>query len=127
LAAAVFCSVQYIVPDKTIIEKPELIRAFLIVTQRGVAFTTENPDEAFEILCCEKPQMRNELFRKIFLHSLPFFSRTLLNVERDWNKVGRYMKHLAVVGEDFDITTCYSNQYLPSTPYSDLSPIASCI
>jgi ABC-type nitrate/sulfonate/bicarbonate transport system substrate-binding protein len=127
LGCCCFCSVQYIVPEKTIIEKPEIIRAFLIATQRGVAFTTENPDEAFEILCCEKPQMRNELFRKVFLHSLPFFSRTLLNVERDWNKVGRYMKHLAVVGEDFDITTCYSNQYLPSTPYSDLSPIACCI
>jgi ABC-type nitrate/sulfonate/bicarbonate transport system substrate-binding protein len=126
LGCCCFCSVQYIVPDQ-MLQHPHVIKGFLNATQRGVAYTTENPDDAFELLCQTKPQLRNELFKKIFIHTLPFFSRTMLNVERDWNKVNRYMQHLGLVDNHFDINLCYDNQYLPTTPHSDLEPIACCL
>jgi ABC-type nitrate/sulfonate/bicarbonate transport system substrate-binding protein len=127
LGCCCFCSIQYIVPIQTIQQDPAVIKGFLKATQRGVAFTTEQPDEAFELLCQAKPQLRSELYKKIFLRTLPFFSRSMLNVERDWDKVNRYMQHLAIVDKNFDITTCYTNAYLPLEPYSDIEPIACCI
>lgn len=126
LGCCCFCSIQFIVPEKTL-KNNELVKKFLLATQRGAAFTTEYPEDAYEILCQNKPNLRTSLYHSIFIHTLPFFSRTLLNVERDWHKVGRYCRHLKVIEEGFDITACYTNEYLPKMPYSDTKPIACCI
>jgi ABC-type nitrate/sulfonate/bicarbonate transport system substrate-binding protein len=127
LGCCCFCSIQYIVPDSLLANDPEKVRGFLKATQRGAAFTTEQPERAFELLCLAKPQLRNEMYYKIFLRTLPFFSRTLLNVDRDWNKVCRYTKHLKILDPDFDIRNCYTNDFLPDTPHCDLQPIACCL
>ena len=126
LGCCCFCSIQFIVPEKTL-KNPELIRKFLRATQRGAAFTTEQPDEAYEVLCRAKPQLRTPLYQKIFMRTLAFFSRTLLNVDRDWNKVGVYARHLKVVDQNFHVSECYTNAFLPEAPYSDLEPIAYCL
>ncbi len=126
LGCCCFCSVQFIVPEQTL-ENSELIQAFLQATQRGAALTTEQPEEAYECLCQAKPQLRTPLYQKIFMHSLPFFSRNLLNVERDWDKVGRYTKHLKIVDENFAITDCYTNQFLPKVPYPEIPAVADCL
>lgn len=127
LGCCCFCSIQYIVPDALLQQNPELVKGFLRAVSRGAAFTTEHPEEAFEFLCRAKPQLRNAMYQKVFLHSLPFFSRNVYNVERDWDKVGRYTKHLGVIDSNFDIKECYSNAFLPNVPHSDLKPIACCI
>ncbi len=67
------------------------------------------------------------MYQTIFIRTLPFFSRTLLNVDKDWDKVGRYTKHLNIVNNTFDILQCYTNRFLPEMPYSDLKPIACCL
>lgn len=126
LGCCCFCSVQFIVPEHTL-KNPSLIQRFLRATQRGAAFTTEHPDEAYELLCQAKPQLRTSMYQQIFTRTLPFFSRTLFNVDRDWSKVGRYAKHLKIIDEHFDLSSCYTNQFLPETPHADLKPIACCI
>ena len=126
LGCCCFCSIQFIVPERTL-QQPELIQAFLRATQRGAAFTTEHPEEAYELICQAKPQLRTPLYQTIFMRTLPFFSRNLLNVDRDWHKVGRYTNHLNIIDENFDISQCYTNRFLPETPYSDLKPIACCL
>jgi len=126
LGCCCFCSVQFIVPEH-MLKNPELLTGFLKATQRGMAFTTENPDEAFELLCQSKPQLRTELQRTIFTRTLPFFSRNLMNVERDWNKVTRYGKHLGIIDDSFASHLCYSNQFLPEAPHSDIEAIACCV
>ncbi|HFF3686568.1 TPA: thiamine biosynthesis protein, partial [Legionella pneumophila] len=35
--------------------------------------------------------------------------------------------HLKIIDEHFDISQCYTNRFLPDTPYSDLKPIACCL
>lgn len=126
LGCCCFCSVQFIVPERTL-QQAGLIQGFLRATQRGAAFTTEHPEEAYELICQAKPQLRTPLYQTIFMRTLPFFSRNLLNVERDWHKVARYTKHLNIVDEHFDISQCYTNRFLPEMPYSDLKPIACCL
>jgi ABC-type nitrate/sulfonate/bicarbonate transport system substrate-binding protein len=126
LGCCCFCSIQFIVPDRTL-EQPELVQGFLKATQRGAALVTEQPEEAYEFLCQLKPQLRTALYQKIFMRTLPFFSRTLLNVDRDWEKVARYTKHLGIVDQQFNSAECYTNHYVPKTPYSDLKPVACCL
>lgn len=126
LGCCCFCSIQFIVPEQTL-QQPEMIQGFLKATQRGAAYTTEHPEKAYELLCQAKPQLRTPLYQKIFTHSLPFFSRSLHNVEKDWEKVGRYTQHLHIIDENFDISQCYTNNFLPKLPYSDIDPIACCL
>lgn len=126
LGCCCFCSVQFIVPEHTL-NNPSLIQRFLTATQRGAAFTTEHPEDAYELLCQAKPQLRSPMYHQIFMRTLPFFSRTLFNVDRDWNKVGRYARHLGIIDEHFNVSACYTNQFLPETPHADLQPIACCL
>ncbi|STY28786.1 thiamine biosynthesis protein NMT-1 [Legionella wadsworthii] len=126
LGCCCFCSIQFIVPER-MLKNPEMIQAFLKATQRGAAFTTENPDEAYELLCRAKPQLRTPMYHTIFIRSLPFFSRTLFNVERDWAKVGQFGKHLGIIDDSFAVASCYTNEFLPKVPHSDLEPIACCL
>lgn len=81
-----------------------MLHGFLRAIQRGVAFTTERPEEAYELLCQIKPQLPTPMYQKVFMRTLPFFSRTLLNVGRDWNTVDRYTNHLNIIDENFDIS-----------------------
>lgn len=126
LGCCCFCSIQFIVPER-ILAQPELIAGFLNATQRGAAFTTEFPDDAYEVLCQQKPQLRTSMYQNIFFRTLPFFSRTLLNVERDWNKVAGYSRHLGIIDDSFVMGACYTNELLPKMPHSELKPIACCI
>lgn len=118
--------IQFIVPEQTL-QQTELLHGFLKAMQRGVVYTTEHPEDAYELLCQAKPQLRTPMYQKIFTHTLPFFSRSLQNVERDWCKVGRYAQHLNIFDKNFDISQCYTNDFLPKVPHSDLKPIACCL
>ncbi|MCW8451847.1 ABC transporter substrate-binding protein [Legionella quinlivanii] len=126
LGCCCFCSIQFIVHER-MFQQEHIIKGFLRATQRGAAYTVENPEEAFECFCEQKPQLRNALYKTIFMRSLPFFSRNLLNIERDWDKVGRYTRHLGITDRQFAITDCYTNSFLPAAPYSALEPVACCI
>lgn len=126
LGCCCFCSIQIIVSERTM-QQPERVRSFLKALQRGAAYTTEKPEEAYELLCQIKPQLRTPMYHKIFIHSLPFFSRNIANVPRDWEKVSRYCRHLGIIDESFDLNNCYTNSLLPEAPWSDLQPIACCI
>lgn len=127
LGCCCFCSIQFIVHENVIQQNGDLLKRFMRATQRGTSFTIENPEKAFEIICISKPQLRTKLFEKIFTRTLPYFSRNLLNVDRDWNKVASYSKHLGIVSENFEVSNIYTNQYIPETPYSDIEPLACCL
>ena len=119
LGCCCFCSIQIITTEKMIEENPELCKKFMFATMRGMTYTIENPHNALEIFFQEKPYMRNELNQKIFNHTMPYFSRRLENIERDWNKVFNYTKHLGVGVEDSQPTDYYTNQFIHPTQFAD--------
>lgn len=127
LGCCCFCSIQFIVHEDIINDQSDMLKKFMRATQRGAAFTTEQPEKAFDILCESKPQLRSNLYKNIFTRTLPFFSRNLLNVDRDWNKVGRYTKHLGIIPKEFDVSKLYTNAYISESPYSEIEPIACCL
>jgi ABC-type nitrate/sulfonate/bicarbonate transport system substrate-binding protein len=127
LGCCCFCSVLFIARESYLQANTEKISTFMRATQRGLALTLEDPDKAFDLLCQQRPRLRNEMNKTIFIRTLPFFSRTLLNADRDWNKVVRYAQHLEIVPKAFSPHDCYTNQYVPETPYSAIKPIACCL
>lgn len=127
LGCCCFCSIQFIMNQQALEADVGMAQRFLLATRRGVDFVIQNPERAFELLGEEFPRLRGDMHKKIFVHMLPFFSRTLLNVERDWQKVFKYTKHLGLTPDGFRMEDCYSNEYVPEEPYSDIKPLACCV
>lgn len=127
LGCCCFCSIQLITTESFMHNHFEVINGFMQATQRGLALTLEDPEQALKYLFDAKPALKNDMNRTIFYRTLPFFSRTLMNVERDWNKVFKYTRHLGIISEDFALEDSYTNDHVPMAPHSDLQPIACCL
>jgi len=94
--------------------------SIIIVTTRGLGFLevfcfllTFRPDEAWKLMLRANPRLDTPMYTKIYQRSLPYFSRDLLNVQRDWAKVGQFCKHLGVLETKFDVEEVYTNDLVP--------------
>eukprot|EP01061_Rhynchopus_euleeides_P023163 TRINITY_DN3770_c0_g1_i1.p1 TRINITY_DN3770_c0_g1~~TRINITY_DN3770_c0_g1_i1.p1 ORF type:complete len:327 (+),score=163.11 TRINITY_DN3770_c0_g1_i1:55-1035(+) len=123
LGCCCFCSIQYVVNDEYLKGNEEKVAAFMRATRRGIDFTIEHPELAWDVMTRENPRLNNELYSKIYQRTLPYFSRTLLNVDRDWEKVGQFCKHLGVLEKDFDQHSVYTNDMVPAMGTPDVMPI----
>merc|ERR1711956_127383 len=65
---------------------------------------------AWKIMTRANPRLDNILYAKIYQRTLPYFSRDLLNVDRDWEKVGQFCKHLGVLETEFDQHSVWTNE-----------------
>lgn len=127
LGCCCFCSIQIITTQQMAKENPELCRKFMFATMRGMTYTIENPDKALDIFFKEKPHAKNALNEKIFHHTLPYFSRRLENIERDWNKVFNYTKLLGIQDGSLLASDYYTNQFIPTLQFCEsVDPVWQC-
>jgi ABC-type nitrate/sulfonate/bicarbonate transport system substrate-binding protein len=126
LGCCCFCSVMYVANGQFYKENPDVIAAFSRAVRRATDMTTEFPDDAWKIMLRANPRLDTPLYTQIFQRSLPYFSRELLNVDRDWNKVGQFCKHLGVLETEFNVTDVSLTSTFPpwASPPSLLSPQA---
>ena len=112
-----FCSVLYIANEEFLKENLELVQGFMRAIKKGTDFIHQKPDQAFEILCNALPRLKKDekTNRKIFYASLPYVSKDLVTIEKDWYEVKEYMEHLKLVdASSFDINQCYTNSLVPT-------------
>merc|ERR1712194_456001 len=103
LGCCCFCSVQYVANGRYFEENPEKIEGLMKALRRATDFTIEHP--------------------KIYQRTLPYFSRDLRNVDRDWEKVGQFCKHLGVLETEFDQHSVWTNQFAPEAGTPEVEPV----
>ena len=123
LGCCCFCSIQYVANTEYYNNNKEELTAFLAAVRRGTDFTIEYPEEAWDVMCQANPRLNNDMYKKIYQRTLPYFSRTLLNVERDWSKVSSFTKHLGVLEKDFDPAEIYTNELVPAMGTPSVEPV----
>ncbi len=123
LGCCCFCSILFLVNEVYLANNQDAVRRFMRATLRGMQWTLENPEKAYDLLCEQIPNLRTEIFRKIYISCLPYFSRDLINVDRDWEKVGLYTQQLGITNEHMSSRSCFTNDYLPERPYATLPPL----
>jgi ABC-type nitrate/sulfonate/bicarbonate transport system substrate-binding protein len=123
LGCCCFCSVMFVASDKYFSENKDIVAGFLRATRRAMDITIEYPDVAWEIMCRSNPRLRTETYDLIFDRTLPYFSRTLLNEKRDWEKVGKFCKYLNVLDANVDQHSVYTNEFVPAMGKPAHSPI----
>lgn len=123
LGCCCFCSIQFVASDEYYLANKEKITGFMRAMRRGMDFTIEYPDEAWTLMCKANPRLRTPLYSKIYQRTLPYFSRDLANVPRDWNKVGDFCKHLNILETDFDQSSIWTNAHVPLTGKASVEPV----
>ncbi len=123
LGCCCFCSVLFLVNETFLAANEDTVKRFMKATLRGMHWTLEHPEKAYDLLCDHIPRLRAETFKKIYVSCLPYFSRDLVNVDRDWEKVGLYARQLEITDETINTRACYTNDYLPEHPHATFPPL----
>jgi ABC-type nitrate/sulfonate/bicarbonate transport system substrate-binding protein len=123
LGCCCFCSIQFVASNEYYNANKETINGFMRAMRRAMDFTIEYPDEAWDIMCQANPRLNNSLYTKIYQRTLPYFSRDLNNVQRDWSKVGDFCKHLNILEREFDQNSIWTNEHVPTTGHASVQPV----
>ena len=123
LGCCCFCSILFLVHESFLATNQETVKGFMRATQRGMHWTLANPEKAWELMCDQIPSLRTELYKKIYISCLPYFSRDLVNVDRDWEKVGLYAQQLGITDGTMNSQSCYTNDCLPERPHAACEPL----
>eukprot|EP01063_Lacrimia_lanifica_P027939 TRINITY_DN3997_c0_g1_i1.p1 TRINITY_DN3997_c0_g1~~TRINITY_DN3997_c0_g1_i1.p1 ORF type:complete len:338 (+),score=172.81 TRINITY_DN3997_c0_g1_i1:61-1074(+) len=125
LGCCCFCSIQYVANNEWLAAEgsQKTVEGFMRAVRRGTDDMIEDPEVAWETMTLANPRLRTDLYTKIYQRTLPYFSRDLLNVQRDWNKVGMFCKHLGIMEEDFDQHSVYTNEYVPDMGTPNVEPV----
>ena len=107
--------------QKVIEEKPELVRAMVSATWQGIVYTSEHPDEAFEIckkyvdnlstLTPEEQQVQRQVLdASIALYHVEKNGATDLQT---WQNMQSILSDMGLLTQNLDLSQVYSNAFLP--------------
>ncbi|NLD34180.1 MAG: ABC transporter substrate-binding protein [Clostridiales bacterium] len=115
---------SYITSDKTIEERPEMLKKFLDVTYRAWEWTVNNPAEAMEILSEYQPINKADLLKSLqiemdFLKTERYKERGMgyidpMQIQATYDLVNTYQEKL-----DYPVEDIYNASFLPETPYNN--------
>ncbi len=107
--------------ERTVRERPELAQGMVRAALRGLAYTLEHPDEAFDISLKHVPEAASDaeteaVNRAILDKSLEFWSAAPGELGRssevEWEKAQRIMLQMGLVDAEADVTATFTNQFV---------------
>lgn len=104
--------------EKTIEERPELVKAFMRATDKGYQFAIDHPEEAGELLADAEPDLDRELviasqkwLSPRYKDDAPRWGEQKLEVWRDF--ADWMNKYAILLDGDFDAEAAFTNDFLP--------------
>jgi NitT/TauT family transport system substrate-binding protein len=105
--------------EKTIAENPELISKLVQATLKGVAFSLNSPNEAFEI--CKKyveglDQTNQDVQKEVFLSTLEFWKtdKPGYSEPEAWENMQKVLLDMGMLTQPQDLNKAYSNAFVGS-------------
>ncbi|HSQ25921.1 MAG TPA: ABC transporter substrate-binding protein [Anaerolineales bacterium] len=103
--------------EKTILESPELVQRMINATLKGVAYTLENPEEAFEI--CKKfiedfdPE-QEQVQTQILLASMEYWKSDTPGFSDPvaWENMQEVLLNMALLETPIDLEKAFTNQFV---------------
>lgn len=107
--------------EKTIAEKPDVVRRFLAATSKGYEYSIQNPGEAAEILIKYSPETQPELIRRSQEWLSPRYQDDAeqwgLQELETWQSFGDWLSERDLLsGPDFKAEEAFTNEFLPEVP-----------
>jgi len=90
-----------------------MLSAFLAGLARGIAFTADHPEDAYEQFIAAHPDLNDELNRRAYEITVPLFSLgARLGQTREWEALQSYMLASGLIEREFEVDTLYTDAYL---------------
>lgn len=104
--------------EKTLSENPEMVKSMIAATLKGIQYTIDNPDEAFEI---SKKYVENlasadqAVQKQVLLRSIEEWKTTQMGYSQPkaWENMQRILTKMKLLTSAIDVSTCYTNELLP--------------
>jgi ABC-type nitrate/sulfonate/bicarbonate transport system substrate-binding protein len=103
--------------EKTLAERPEIVRRFVAATAKGYQYAVEHPDEAAEILIKHSPETSPDLVRRSqkwlsprYQDDAPAWGVQKLQV---WQEFGKWMADRGLLPGPFKAEEAFTNDFLP--------------
>lgn len=104
--------------EATLKENPELVKKMIKATLRGVEYTVDHPDEAFEI--CKKyvetlSSADQKTQKQVLLNSIDLYKTDHYGVSSPeaWQNMQAILLKMGLLSKNLDLTRAFSNEYLP--------------
>ncbi len=111
----VFAFEEYGVPDfyelvlianaKTVSEAPEKVAGLINALKQGTEWTLENPKRSREAFFASYPDSANELNRRAFEATLPFFKGSPAQTRQRWEALETFMRDKGLLNNPVDLDT----------------------
>lgn len=103
--------------EKTIAEKPDVVRRFVEATSRGYRFTIDQPDEAAATLVKHSPESNPELVRRSQRWLSPRYAAGAASWGEQqldvWQRFGDWLAERGLVARKIDAAKAFTNDFLP--------------
>ncbi|MHC1740177.1 MAG: ABC transporter substrate-binding protein [Anaerolineaceae bacterium] len=104
--------------EKTLQENPELVRKMVSATLKGILFSIDHPDEAYQISENYVPNLTSldqQLQMQILLNSIEQWKTANpgLTDPKAWENMQAILLKMGLLASPLDLSTAYSNDYLP--------------
>lgn len=111
----------FISGEKTIEDRPEIVKGFLAATSKGYEYAIEHPDEAAEILIKYSPETDAELIRRSQEWLSPRYQDDAAQWGEQslevWQEFGAWLAERDLLsGPDFTADDAFTNEFLPTKP-----------
>lgn len=107
--------------EQTIRDRSDLVQGMVRATLRGLAYTLDHPEEAFQICLKQVPEAASDaqteaVNRAILLKSVEFWKAEPgelgRSYERDWQEAQRIMTEMGLVSPGADVADMFSNRFI---------------
>ncbi|MEM2447105.1 MAG: ABC transporter substrate-binding protein [Candidatus Bathyarchaeia archaeon] len=100
--------------EKTIKEKPELVRGMVRAFLRGLRYTIENPDEAFEISKKYVPEMKEDQ-KEVLKEAIKFWTSLHLGrtEKADWEATLKALRDMGLITTEVQVEKAFTNEFVP--------------
>ncbi|MDR5695986.1 MAG: ABC transporter substrate-binding protein [Armatimonadota bacterium] len=102
-----------IASDQTIQKQPEMVKRFIRALSRGIAQTRENPQEALNTFFVANPKLRDELNRRAFFATLPYFARSQVQSRERWQRFQDFLFAHGVITKKSPVDELFTNAFVP--------------
>lgn len=106
-----------IASEKTLQDKPELVKRFLKATARGYRFAIENPDASADILLKHAPELNPELVKASQRWLSPRYQDDApewgMQKPEVWQAYAKWMFERGLLPREIDAVAAFSNEFLP--------------
>jgi putative hydroxymethylpyrimidine transport system substrate-binding protein len=95
--------------EDTAQKRMDMVKSFIRAIDRAINFTLENPEEAFKLFLSSNPDLDNELNRKAFYATLPYFSRNQTQERGKWEKFQDFLYNKGVIEKKTKVEKLFLN------------------